>query len=149
MHQAHSIIGHYPRRCTHLGPLLTAHKTVGLTTCLMFLGMIDTTANMLRLPTKKLEKLKTLLNKWGDRKACSRRELESRMRSGTTWSLLPEEDAQPPEVPTCQEPIRVQHTPEQRIPLGLEVVASICTVLVLCRGTLPVPARCIVHYHVG
>ena len=64
--------------CAHLEVPLVADKTVGPMTCLTFLGItIDTEANELRLPEEKLAKLKTLLAEWGDRKACSRRELES------------------------------------------------------------------------
>ena len=64
--------------CARLGVPLARHKTVGPTSSLTFLGItVDTEANELRLPEDKLTRLKTLLTEWGDRKACSRRELES------------------------------------------------------------------------
>lgn len=64
--------------CGWLGVPIAEHKRDGPTTCLTFLGIeIDTTAGELRLPTDKMERLESLLKEWGDRKACSRRELES------------------------------------------------------------------------
>ena len=39
--------------------------------------MIDTIKGELRLPANKLERLQALLWEWGDRKSCTRRELES------------------------------------------------------------------------
>ena len=46
--------------------------------CLIFLGIeIDTVSGELRLPAEKLQCLITLLNEWGDRRACSRKDLES------------------------------------------------------------------------
>ena len=64
--------------CAQLGIPLATHKTVGPSSQLTFLGItIDTSANELRLPDDKQAKLKTLVTEWGDRKACSRRELES------------------------------------------------------------------------
>ena len=48
------------------------------TTCLTFLGIeVDTVAAQLRLPADKLQRLVASLTEWGDRKACTRRELES------------------------------------------------------------------------
>ena len=61
-----------------LGVPLAVDKTVGPIACLTFLGIvIDTVANELRLPADKLERLRTLLASWGDRKTCSQKELES------------------------------------------------------------------------
>ena len=64
--------------CATLGVPTAEHKRDGPTTCLTFLGIeVDTLAGELRLPTDKLQRLQTMLHEWGDRKACSRRELES------------------------------------------------------------------------
>ena len=66
------------RECTRLGVPVVAHKTCGPATCLTFLGIeIDTEDGELRLPAKRLHRLQTLCQEWGDRKACSREELES------------------------------------------------------------------------
>ena len=55
-----------------------AHKQEGPTTCLVFLGILfDTLKGELRLPAEKLQCLEALLRDWGDRKSCSRKELES------------------------------------------------------------------------
>ena len=57
---------------------LAAHKCEGSSICVTFLGIvIDTATGELRLPPEKLVHLRNLLSKWGDRKACGRRELES------------------------------------------------------------------------
>ncbi|KAL5518085.1 hypothetical protein EMCRGX_G003764 [Ephydatia muelleri] len=62
-------------RCSDL---LAAHKCKGPSTCVTFLGIvIDTATRELRLPPEKLVHLCSLLSEWGNRKACSRRELES------------------------------------------------------------------------
>ena len=64
--------------CAALGIPIAQHKREGPCACLTFLGIeIDTVASQLRLPADKLTRLQTLLSEWGDRKACSRRELES------------------------------------------------------------------------
>ena len=64
--------------CSALGVPIAGHKCEGPTTCLTFLGIeIDTVAGQLRLPAEKLGRLKVLLQEWGDRKACRRRDLES------------------------------------------------------------------------
>ena len=64
--------------CSELGVPIADHKRDGPTTCLVFLGIeIDTSAEQLRLPREKLQRLQSLLSQWGDRRACSRRELES------------------------------------------------------------------------
>ena len=58
-----------------MGVPTAAHKR---TTCLVFLGIIiDTQLGELRLPADKLARLVILLEEWGDRKACARKELES------------------------------------------------------------------------
>ena len=57
---------------------MAAHKREGPTTCLVILGIeIDTQAGELRLPTNKLERLCSLLQEWGDKRVCARKELES------------------------------------------------------------------------
>ena len=57
---------------------MAAHKREGPTTCLVILGIeIDTQAGELRLPTDKLERLHSLLQEWGDKRVCARKELES------------------------------------------------------------------------
>jgi hypothetical protein len=58
-----------------LGIPLAAHKRDGPTTCIIFLGIeLDLVAGELRLPADRLQRL---LSEWGDRRACSRKELES------------------------------------------------------------------------
>ena len=57
--------------CSQLGIPLAHHKRDGPTTCLTFLGIeVDTEAAELRLPQAKLERLRSLLEDWGDRKVC-------------------------------------------------------------------------------
>ena len=64
--------------CRELGVPLAIHKCEGPTTCLIFLGIeINTVTGLLRLPEEKLQRLRTLLREWGDRKVCTRKELES------------------------------------------------------------------------
>ena len=64
--------------CAELGVPLAGHKLEGPCTCLSFLGIeVDTVAGELRLPAEKLRRLKATLREWYDRKACTRRELES------------------------------------------------------------------------
>ncbi len=64
--------------CTSLGIPLAAHKTVGPTTCLTFLGIeIDSVEARLRLPVDKLERLLTLLREWASKTSCLQKELES------------------------------------------------------------------------
>lgn len=66
------------RECRALGVPIAAHKRDGPSTCLVYLGIeIDTVACHLRLPEGKLQHLHSLLQDWGDRKTCSRKELES------------------------------------------------------------------------
>ena len=65
-------------QCNRLGVPIAAHKTKGPSSCLVFLGIeIDTVAGELRLPADKLQRLQTLLQQWGDKKVCTRKELES------------------------------------------------------------------------
>ena len=64
--------------CARLGVPIAEHKRAGPTTCLTFLGIeVDTVDGQLRLPADKLDRLKSLLQEWGDKKACGRRDLES------------------------------------------------------------------------
>ena len=78
MELAEEWLGILHRECARLGIPLASHKQVGPTTCLQFLGIeIDTVANQLRLPEEKLQRLVSLIQGWGDRRSCSRKELES------------------------------------------------------------------------
>ena len=62
--------------CRELGIPLAPHKTVGPTTCLVFLGIeIDTIAMELRLPQDKLRKLQELLQEWQFKKVGTRHSL--------------------------------------------------------------------------
>ena len=71
-------LGIIDAECARLGIPIAKHKRDGPTTCLTFLGIeIDTIAAQLRLPADKLGRIQSLLAKWGDRKACSRKGLES------------------------------------------------------------------------
>lgn len=64
--------------CSFLGVPVAEHKREGPSTCLTFLGIeVDTEQSQLRLPQDKLQRLISLLEAWGDRKTCSRKELES------------------------------------------------------------------------
>ena len=66
------------RVCSWLGVPLAAHKREGPSMKLTFLGIeIDTIRGTLRLPVDKLECLISILAEWGDKKVCTRRELES------------------------------------------------------------------------
>ena len=66
------------RVCSRLGIPLAQHKREGPTTCLTFLGIeIDSSGGELRLPRDKLQRLVALLETWGDRRACTLKELES------------------------------------------------------------------------
>ena len=61
-----------------LGIPIAKQKTEGPTTELVFLGItIDTVRGELRLPEDKLRRLEESLTEWGDRRVCSRKELES------------------------------------------------------------------------
>ena len=66
------------RECDTLGVPLAPHKREGPTTCLPVLGIvIDTAAGELRLPDDKLQRLQAQLLQWGDKAACTRKDLES------------------------------------------------------------------------
>ena len=57
---------------------MAPHKWEGPTTCLSVLGIvIDTAAGELRLPDDKLECLQAQLLQWGDKAACTCKDLES------------------------------------------------------------------------
>ena len=61
-----------------MGIPIATHKTEGPSTKLTFLGIqIDTVAAQLSLPTDKVLRLRVLLNTWGSKKSCTRKELES------------------------------------------------------------------------
>ena len=63
-------------QCNRLGVPIA--ETEGPSSYLVFLGIeIDTVAGELRFPTDKLQRLQTLLQQWGDKKVCTRKELES------------------------------------------------------------------------
>ena len=67
--------------CKALGVPLAEHKTEGPATRITYLGIdIDNQAGQLSLPAEKLERLQSLLTSWGDRKVCSKKELESLIR---------------------------------------------------------------------
>ena len=64
--------------CDRLGVPLAPGKSEGPSTTQTFLGIeIDTVACTLALPQPKLQRVRDLLLEWGDKKACTRRELES------------------------------------------------------------------------
>ena len=66
------------QECARLGVPIATHKTVGPSARLTFLGIeIDTLKGELRLPEEKLHRLQLLLSEWGDRKTCTRKDLES------------------------------------------------------------------------
>ena len=61
-----------------LGIPVATHKTEGPTTMLTFLGiLIDSHIFELRLPAEKLARLQELTRQWSQRRACTRRDLES------------------------------------------------------------------------
>ena len=64
--------------CAILGVPLAKEKSEGPSTSITFLGIqLDTESGTLALPPAKLQRICDLLNEWGDKKVCSRRELES------------------------------------------------------------------------
>lgn len=64
--------------CEEAGFQVAPEKTEGPTTSLSLLGVeLDSDRMELRLPQKKLLKLRDLVEKWRRRKACSKRELQS------------------------------------------------------------------------
>ena len=51
---------------------VASHKTEGPSTCLVYLGIeIDTLKGELRLPEEKLQRLRDLLQEWGDCESCT------------------------------------------------------------------------------
>ena len=63
--------------CSQLGEPVAAEKTVGPATVVTFLGVeVDTVEIELRLPLRKLEKLKELVALWRVRKGCRKRDLQ-------------------------------------------------------------------------
>ena len=71
-------VGVLEHTCTKLGVPMAAEKKEGPTTALVFLGiLLDTVAGELRLPEDKLQRLRDLLEQWGTKKVCRRKELES------------------------------------------------------------------------
>ena len=64
--------------CEEVGFQVAPEKTEGPTTSLSLLGIeLDTELMQLKLPQKKLLKLRELVEKWRRRKACTKRELQS------------------------------------------------------------------------
>ena len=62
--------------CEELGFQVAAEKTEGPATTITLLGIeIDSKRLELRLPQKKLLKLREMLERWRRRKACMKREL--------------------------------------------------------------------------
>ena len=73
--------------CTELG--FIAHKIVGPTHCVTFLGIeIDSIAAQLRLPADKLSQLTTDINCWRNRRSCTKRQLLSLIGSLSHASVL-------------------------------------------------------------
>ena len=69
-----------------LGVPMAVHKREGPTTCIIFLGIeVDTAAGELRLPVEKMRRLQATLEEWGDRRACTRKELESLIGTRARW----------------------------------------------------------------
>ena len=61
-----------------LGVAVAVHKTDGPSYRITFLGIeLDTVKEELRLPEEKLKKLQAAIRRWGNRRACSKRELLS------------------------------------------------------------------------
>ena len=76
--QCQSSLDIFLQVCKELGVPIADEKTEGPTTSLVFLGIrIDTATGQLSLPEDKLLRLQLCLQQWGDRKVCTRRELES------------------------------------------------------------------------
>ena len=64
--------------CNYLGVPLAEEKVEGPADCLVFLGIaIDTVRGEMRLPSQKLERLRSQLEEWLGRKRCTKRELLS------------------------------------------------------------------------
>ena len=70
------------RTCDELGVPLALEKLEGPSTCLTFLGIeIDAHAGVLRLPQEKLSRIRADLGRWSHKRSCTRRELESLIRT--------------------------------------------------------------------
>ena len=66
------------RVCEENGTPLKLNKREGPTTSVTFLGiLLDTRKLEMRLPEGKMRALKALLGRWGNKKACRKRELLS------------------------------------------------------------------------
>ncbi len=66
------------RLFARLGVPIAFHKTEGPARVVTFLGiLLDLVAGILRLPDEKLQRLMETIRAWGDRKACTKRELLS------------------------------------------------------------------------
>ena len=64
--------------CRELGVPIAAHKVDGPATGITVLGIqVNTITQTLSLPQDKLRRLQQLLSTWGDKRACTRRELQS------------------------------------------------------------------------
>ena len=64
--------------CGRLGLPVAPQKVVGPTTSIVFLGILfDSVRQEIRLPKDKLARLRTELRTWGDRRAASKRQLQS------------------------------------------------------------------------
>ena len=64
--------------CDELGFPVAAEKTEGPATTIVLLGIeLDSEKLQLRLPERKLDKLRELVERWRKKKSCSRRELQS------------------------------------------------------------------------
>ena len=75
---AASVIDVALRALDYLGFPVSRNKIEGPATCITFLGvLIDTEAFELRLPTGKLQRIRSLLRVWKAKKSCRRKELES------------------------------------------------------------------------
>ena len=60
-----------------LGVPIATHKTEGPSTLLTFLGIqIDTVIGQLSLPPEKLIRIRSMVEAWGTRRSCTRKELE-------------------------------------------------------------------------
>lgn len=76
--QCGQCLHHLQSICADMGIPLAHEKQAGPSTTIEFLGIvIDTVQQELRLPSDKLERLKTLTVQWQPRKTCTKRELES------------------------------------------------------------------------
>ena len=65
-------------------PSTSQHKCIGLSTCLVVLGIeLDSAAQVARLPVNKLCALQALLHSWWGRRWCSRHKLECSLHHAT------------------------------------------------------------------